>query len=288
MLKRLMLILVLMALVPGLAVGESGKSGERKRKKNAEIEKAKDPADADAVTCGYTSRFQSTLKALTGDHFQKLMITGNPSASSVIEQWARNLGTPAGGTDDADLQGKLVTLGGKLAGKYSFRDLIIKRLTGELHVEQPSINTDIDTLVTWGFAFTLFDRNAQFGSPELRVQLAKMFAKGRFNIHSWNDLYTKSNYNEADYEESDIVLYIELAQAHGIIPAFDTVWGCWKSVGGKTIAVTAAANDKCCCNTSTHSTFRKCRLGNIGQNCTPDPPANCYLASQNCSAHAAH
>lgn len=234
-------------------------------------------ADA-AITCDYKETFRSTVKALGGDHFQKLL-KGNHAATKIVGDWYNaSIVIPKSAKDD-ELAGNLDALNKELqAYNYTFRELVEKRLNDSLKNDAVKVNDAINVLFNWGFAFPLFDQNPKYGSANFRLSIADQFSKGRFCVHSWANLYTKYDYDPGDYENSDIEFFIGIAQAHGLIPIIDSsIWGCPPGTLG------VASSDTCCCNGgTTHAAYRTCIPG-TGYNCTGAP--KCALASQNCPTH---
>lgn len=279
MLKHLLLLMVVMALVPGCAHSMAARSGDGA----AAVIETGDPREC------YTDMFNSMIKAVGNDHLYKLVEYNKPYAEDVILAWSVNINEAPAFSTDQTLQGLLTNLHAVLPeDTYRFPELIAKRLNGKLETECPKADQALDALVAAKIGFPLFDKNFDPDlKPEDRLEVAAQFARKAFKKLSWEKLYVDSTYSSKKYTPEVIAVWIGDGQKYGVIPYInDEIWKCSNSTGDG--ATTLAANSQCCCNTSSHSTFRKCRTGTTGQNCTPAPPSNCVLASQNCSAHAAH
>lgn len=247
--------------------------------------------EATAVTCGYTSAFKVTLAALGDDHFHALYGNGGKPAERCIQDWAGRLNgsaEPAASNIQQALLAVDLAFDTYPSYKPKLHELIADRLSGDLARNQPILDTKLTDLVDKGFAFRLFSKDSKYHDAALRTEVAQLFTRGRFNTHTWNKIYTDDKYIPNDYIDSDITLYIGLAQEYGVLPVIDdSIFPCTTTRSGEPTA--AAANDYCCCNVSAHGAtyYRKCKANAAGYNCTPTTGGNCYLASQNCpSAHS--
>lgn len=277
MLKHLLLLMIVMALVPGCAYTKEARSGD-----GAAAIETGDPREC------YTDMFNSMIKAVGDDHLYRLVEYNKPYAEDVILDWSDNINEAPAFSTDQTLQGLLTNLEAVLPkSTLRFPDLIKKRLNGELATQYPNADKAMDDLVAAKIGFPLFDKSFEPTIPyKERLEVASLFANKAFKKLSWEKLYVDSSYSSKKYTPEEIAVWIGDGQKYGVIPYInDDIWKCSNSTGDDN--ATLAANNKCCCNTSSHGAtyFRKCRDGAIGQNCTPDPPSNCVLASQNCSAH---